>query len=588
MNEIRYKGIPASPGIAIGKFYMFSSEEIPILERTIAAEDIPGEIARFEDALIATRKELLKIQTDIAAKIGAEHAELFNAHLMLVEDRALIEAVIKRLYQEEKNVDYLFAKICDKYAEAFSQMEDSYMRERATDVRDVMRRVMHNLIGRKREDFSHIDQKVILVSYDLSPSDTALFHTDKILGFATDVGTKTSHTAIMARSLGIPAIVGLGEFSRHIATGMMGIIDGLKGLVVVNPTPETLEEYATARIERQKTEALLLECKDLPAVTLDGRGIDVGANIEIPEDTDAATHYGAAGIGLYRTEFFYMNRTTMPTEHEHETAYRRVASSIRGPVVIRTYDLGGDKFASHIHMPSEMNPFLGCRGIRFSLSKPDIFMTQLRGLLRASADLPNIKLMFPLISTVEELRRAKAMLEEAKTALASEGVPFNRALPVGVLVETPSAAMCADILARECDFFSIGTNDLIQYSLAIDRVNPEVAYLYEPFHPSILRLIRHIADTANKAGIPVGVCGETAGDPLFLLFLLGIGVTGLSMSPSSIPAVKKTVRSVRNDQVRELALEILGMDDPSAIRQRCQAFQKSVFPELSQPGAPVA
>lgn len=566
--------------MCIGQLYLYTSEEIPLVPRNLTPAEIPGEIERFSDALITTRKEILQIQNSITEKLGQEHGDIFNAHLLFLEDRVFIEEVIKRLNLEKKSIEYIFSQIGKKYIDVFSNMQDTYMKERASDIKDVVRRVIHNLIGKKREDFSHLTEKVIIVSYDLSPSDTAMFHSQNIVGFATALGTITSHSAIMARSTGLPAIVGIGEdvVNQGLA-GAVGIIDGAKGVLIVNPTQETLEEYEKAKLELKKIEAILDQVKDLPAQTIDGHQVRVESNIEIPDDVASAVSNGAVGIGLYRTEFFYMNRNTLPTEFEHAEAYSRVCDSIEGTVIIRTFDLGGDKFVSHIQMPTEMNPFMGCRGIRFCLTQPAIFKTQLRGILRASVG-RKMKIMFPLISTIDEVRHVKTILEEVKADLTQEGVEFQKDIPVGIMMETPSAAITADIIAKEVDFFSIGTNDLIQYSLAIDRVNREVAYLYNPFHPAIIRLISKIVQAGHDNGIPVSVCGETAGNPLFVIFLLGLGIDSLSASASLIPTIKKVIRSVTFEDTRELAQKILTLEHSSKIKNECLSFLEQRIPEL--------
>jgi len=579
-KEKTYKGIAVSPGIAMGKVFIFDSQDEVLIARMIREEDIPKEIARFEEALIATRREILHIQKQITHKMGVEHAEIFNAHLMVLEDRALIEEVTKRLEKEKHSVEYVFQQVIRKYSEIFSQINDEYLKERASDIRDVGRRVLHNLTGKRKDDLIHLPEEMIVIAYDLSPSDTALMHKERVIGFATDIGSRTSHTAIMARSLEIPAVVGLHDLSSKLITGQMIILDGNRGLVIVNPSKETIKEYRTERQHILVLENKLTALKDLPAKTLDGTSVMLSANIEMPEDIHSVLSHGAQGVGLYRTEFFYMNRTDLPTEEEHFKAYHEVAEKVwPNDVIIRSLDLGGDKFLSHLDIPREMNPFLGWRAIRFCLERLDIFKVQLRAVLRAST-LKNIKLMYPMISGVDEFKQAQAVLEEVKSDLKSKGIPFNNELEVGAMIEIPSAAMTADILAEEVDFFSIGTNDLIQYSLAVDRVNEKIAHLYQPAHPGVLRLIRTVIEAGRVKGIWTGMCGEMAGDPAMALILLGMGLTEFSTSPSAVPEIKRTIRSVKMSDAKALADEALRMTSAQEIEKKAMKLLSEIDPEL--------
>ncbi|MDP8247569.1 MAG: phosphoenolpyruvate--protein phosphotransferase [Candidatus Tritonobacter lacicola] len=580
MTERIFKGIAVSPGSVIGKAFIFDSEEDVVIEREIADGQIPVEIARFEDALIATRREIIQIQDKITEAMGAKHAEIFNAHLLVLEDRALIEDVIEKLEQEKKNIEWVFSQVARKYAKIFSRVEDEYLKERAADVKDVTRRILHTLLGKKRQDIAELKEEVVIVAYDLSPSDTALMHKEKVIGFASDVGGKTSHTAILARSIGNPGVVGLHDASKRIKSGQTVIVDGNRGIVIVSPSGKTLEKYQKEQRKLLVFEEKLSELKDLPAETIDGYRVVIAANIELPEDVPVALAHGAQGIGLYRTEFFYMNRTGLPTEEEHYKAYREVAEGIHPhPVTIRTFDLGGDKFVSHLDVPREMNPFLGWRAIRFCLERVDIFKVQLRAILRASA-LGNVKVMFPMISGVEELKAAIGVLNEAKRELRKENVPFDRDIQVGAMIEIPSAALTADILAKEVDFFSIGTNDLIQYSLAVDRVNEKIAYLYEPRHPAVLRLIRDIIEAAHSNGIWVAMCGEMASEPSLTLILLGLALDEFSVSAVAIPEIKKVVRSVTLQEARTLAREVMSMEAIGPIRRKTAQLVRKAVPEL--------
>lgn len=579
-KEKTYKGIAVSPGIAIGRVFVFDSQEEAFLPHEIKEEALPKEIARFEDALIATRREILGIQKEIEKKMGLEHAEIFNAHLMVLEDRALIEEVIKRLEKEHYNVEYIFQQVVRKYSEIFAQINDEYLKERSSDIRDVGRRVIHNLTGKRREDLIHLQEEVIVIAYDLSPSDTALMHKEKVIGFATDIGSRTSHTAIMARSLEIPAVVGFHDVSYKLTSGQTIVLDGNRGVLVLNPLPSTLKAYLAEREKALGVENKLSLLKELPSKTLDGHEVVLSANIEMPEDIHSVLSHGAQGVGLYRTEFFYMNRTDLPTEEEHFNAYQAVAQKVAPhDVIIRTLDLGGDKFLSHLEVPKEMNPFLGWRAIRFCLERLDIFKVQLRAILRASTS-KNIKLMYPMISGVDELKKANEVLEKVKAELKAEGIPFNEEMEVGAMIEIPSAAVTADMLAKHVDFFSIGTNDLIQYSLAVDRVNEKIAYLYQPAHPGVLRLIHGVIEAGHKEGIWIGMCGEMAGDPTMALILLGMGLDEFSTSSSAVPEIKKTIRSVRFSDAKALAEEVLHLTSPQDIERRATKLLKEVAPEL--------
>lgn len=580
MAEHRYKGISASPGIVVGKVFLFDRGEESIVARDIKKEHIPEEITKLENALIQTRKEIIELQDNISQGMGREHAEIFSAQLLVVEDRALIEEVIKKLESDRKNVEYIFQQVAKKYVKIFSEMEDEYLRERASDIRDVAHRVMHNLLGKQKEDLAHLKEEVVVIAYDLSPSDTAMMHKEKVIGFATDIGGRTSHTAIMARSLEIPAVVGLHDLSQKILPGSTVIIDGNSGIVIVDPTQETISGYIKERNKLEQFEDKLAELRKLPAETKDGYRIVLAGNIELPEDVPSVIQHGAEGIGLYRTEFIYLNRSDLPAEEEHFEAYKAVVKRIYPySVIIRTMDLGGDKFLSHLRVPREMNPYLGWRAIRFSLACLDVFKIQLRAILRASA-YGRLKVMYPLISGLAELKKANEILTKVKEELGKEGIKFDEDIEVGAMIEVPSAALISDLLAKEVDFFSIGTNDLIQYALAIDRVNEKVAYLYEPTHPAVIRLLKQIIDSAHKEGIWVGMCGEMAGDPITALICVGLGIDELSTSAIDVPEIKKAIRSVSMAQLQELVGEILEYEEAKKIHKRVEKFLRKTVPGL--------
>ncbi len=551
------KGIAASPGIVVGKAYVLDSEEMAIPQKAIRESQIPKEITRFQDALTMTRAEVQKIRDKISKEISKEHGEIFNAHLMVLEDRAIIEEVMERIKKEKLTAEHIFSQVIKKYSQSFLKINDEYLRERVSDINDVGRRVIRHLIGDQRASLGEIKEKVIVIAYDLAPSDTAVMHRKNVIGFATDIGGRTSHTAIMAKSLEIPAVVGLENATRSISMGDTLIVDGIQGVVVVNPTAAELQKYQKELTRHVEFSRSLKRFRDLPCVTTDGHAVELAANIELPEEAPSVLSHGADGIGLYRTEFLYMNRPDLPNEEEQYQAYKKVVTAMAPkPVVIRTFDLGGDKFLSHLEMPHEMNPFLGWRAIRFCLASPDIFRVQLRAILRASAH-GKLRMMYPMISGVGEVKQANKMLEDVKNELRAKKVPFDDKMEVGAMIEIPSAALTCDIIASEVDFFSVGTNDLIQYALAVDRINERIAYLYEPAHPAVLRLLKTIIDAGHSKKIWVGICGEMSGDPIFTPVLLGLGMDEISNSPVMVPEIKKIVRSIAYKETQEIANYVL-------------------------------
>jgi phosphotransferase system enzyme I (PtsI) len=579
-EERRFHGIGVSPGIARGSVVVHrSDDELPPV-RQIEESDVPEEIARLESALLATRSQILELQERISVSIGAKDASIFDAHLLVVEDRTLLDEVLRTLQRDLLSVEHVFAKVAGRYAKTLSQIDDPYLRERALDIHDVSRRVIRNLTGQEARDFGSLTTAHLLVSHNLTPSDTAQLNRSLVLGFATDVGSKTSHTAIMARSLNIPAVVGLHDLSEHVCTGDQVLLDGYNGFVILNPTDQTLWEYGELEIKKTEVEEQLHKLRETESTTTDGRHVILSANIELPGEVEQVRLSGAEGVGLYRTEFFYLNRTELPSEQDQYEAYRKVAEDVAPHgIIIRTLDLGGDKFMSALNLPEELNPFLGCRAIRFCLERPEVFKTQLRAILRASV-VGNVRMMYPMISGVEELRRANHMLEECRLELLGQGVAFDSEMEVGAMIEIPSAAVSADILAKEVDFFSIGTNDLIQYSIAVDRLNERISHLYEPTHPAIIRLIRMVVEAGHDNGIWVGVCGEMAGDILLTPLLLGLGVDELSTGAALVPRVKRAVQLLDMPSCLSLLEEVLTDDSASSILKRCEAVARNFYPDL--------
>ncbi len=574
---IKLKGIPAAPGISIAKAYKIGKEEFDIPKEPIRPDEIPLQIQLFEEALIATRKEIIELQKRIATDMGQEEAQIFDAHLLVLEDRMLIEEVISRLKKEQISVPFIFSEVLKKYIAVFSKIEDEYLRERTADLNDVGRRVLRHLLGQEHKGLKDLKERVVVIAHDLSPSDTAAMHKQLVSAFVTDIGGKTSHTAIMAKSLEIPAVVGSVEATSKIKTGDILIVDGSMGVVIVNPDEETLRIYQEEEQKLIGVAKRFVVVKDLPAVTKDEHKIDIVANIELPEEIPAVKIHGGEGIGLYRTEFFYMNRKDAPTEEEQFQAYKFVAEEMKSSsVIIRTLDIGGDKFLSQFEMPKEIQPFLGWRAIRFCLARPDVFKLQLRAILRASA-FGKLKLMYPMISGIEELRQANEILKDCKEELRRDRLQFDENIEVGVMIEVPSAAITADLLAKESDFFSIGTNDLIQYSLAVDRANEKVAYLYEPAHPAVLWMIKNIIEAGHANNIKVGMCGEMASDELFTLVLLGLGLDEFSLSPLAIPQIKYIIRAVTFQEAKNIADEALKLDTSKDVESFMQAKLKEVL-----------
>ena len=578
-GEKIYRGIPVSAGVCRGKVLVLHQARHVIARREMA--DVEAEVKRFEQSLVRTRQQITEVQRRVSETMSSNEADIFDAHLLMLEDRVLIEEVIKIIREQKANADFAFHTASDRYIAVLEAVEDEYLRERASDLRDLTGRVLDNLLEVKDTfDLKHLNEPCILVGHDLSPSMTAQLDKKFVLGFVTDIGGKTSHTAILARSLDIPAIVGAQTISEELETGDYALLDGYNGTVIVNPTDQTLFEYGQLAKIKASLDEKLREVQHQPAVTLDGKTIHLSANIEDQHDIEAVLAHGAEGVGLFRTEFLFINRDRLPTEEEQYQVYRQVAVALKPhSVIIRTLDLGGDKFASHLQLAQEMNPFLGWRAIRFCLAQPEMFRHQLRAILRASAE-GNVKMMYPMISGLEELNQANALVEECKAGLRAEKIPFAENLEIGAMIEIPSAALIADALAKKVKFFTIGSNDLIQYTLAADRTNEKVSHLYEPTHPAILRLIKMTVDAAHAHGIWAGVCGEIAGDPILTPLLLGLGVDELSAAPAVLDEVKYIIRRVKLDEARELAEFALASESPTEIFARCVEFARQTAPSL--------
>jgi phosphotransferase system enzyme I (PtsI) len=580
-GERTFQGIPVSTGICRGKLVVLGRERLAIHKRALPDAELTEEVNRLERALVQTRHQLLDVQRKVSAAMGAQEGSIFDAHLLVLEDRTLLDEVVRMIQKDKVNAEHAFHSVAERYAATLSAIEDDYLRERATDMRDVTTRVLNNLLGYEEDpDLRLLKEPCIVISHDLTPSNTAQLDKHKVLGFATDVGSKVSHTAIMARSLRIPAVVGLKDASDQLESGQYALLDGFNGLIIVNPTEQTLYEYGQLLRKQVTLQEKLRDTLLKPTVTLDGQRVFLSANIEQATDTDEVKANGAEGVGLFRTEYLFINRGYPPSEEQQYQAYRQAAAALKPlPVVIRTLDLGGDKFLSHLPVPKEMNPFMGFRAIRFCLQELDIFRQQLRAILRASVE-GNVRMMYPMISGLEEIVQSNALVEECKAELRKENVPFDENLETGAMIETPSAVIIADSLARRLKFFSIGTNDLIQYSLAVDRMNERIAHLYEPTHPAIVRLIRSTVEAAHRHKIPVSVCGEMAGDPVLAPLLLGLGVDELSATPALVPPVKFLIRRLKMTEAKELAEFALSCESAAEILARCQDLARQIAPSL--------
>lgn len=577
-ESITLKGIGVSSGIAIGRAHLIERGKVEVEERPIKPSQVEREINRFKRAVEQSKKQLQKVKDKFIIEGAKEHIYIIDAHLLILEDRMLVDDTIKNIRERLIGAEGALKRHIHNLSKVFDKIEDEYLRARKSDIEQIGERILRNLVGRRHEGLSNIREKVIIVAHDLTPSDTAQMKKDKILGFATDIGGRTSHTSIVARSLEIPAVVGLDNITQQIMPDDVIILDGITGVVIINPSKTVFKAYLERNQSYQYFEEELLRFRDLPAVTQDGHMMRLAGNIELPEEIPSLKEHGAEGIGLYRTEFLYMGKR-LPTEEEHFEIYRKLAEGVAPySATIRTLDMGGDKMVSHIEWAEETNPAMGLRAIRFSLKEVELFKIQLRAILRASA-YGKLKVMFPMISGMKELREAKTILEEVRADLDSKGMPYDKEIGVGIMMEIPSAAAIADILAKEVDFFSIGTNDLIQYSLAIDRVNEHVAYLYEPLHPAIIRIIKGVVDAAHNVGIKVSMCGEMAGEPVYVPVLLALGLDELSMNAPVIPWVKKIVRGMSMGDAKSFIEEVMSFSTAAEIEECLGRKMAKLFPD---------
>ena len=561
---------------------MLGKKHLHVPHRVITEGEIPEELKRLEQSIVATRKQLTELHQKLREQVGSHDADIFEAHLLVLEDQALIDDTTKLVQNELYNVEFAYQQITDKYAKALESMDDEYLRERAVDLRDVSNRLLNNLLGHTEHDHLYnLTEPCIVIGHDLTPSTTAMLDRNMVLGFATDVGSKTSHTAILARALKIPAVVGLHNISSAIENGQSILLDGHNGKVIQNPSDQTLFEYGHVIRKNEDQDARLAKVRELAAITLDGHQVILAANLDQPSEAADVKKYGAEGVGLFRSEYLFLNRSTWPDEDLQTNVYTQVAEALHPQqIIIRTLDLGADKLSSLTRgNGEEPNPALGWRAIRYCLDNREIFKTQLRAILRASAK-GNIKIMFPMITTLTELDQTLELFEECKQSLRQEDKAFDTEMQTGIMIETPGAVMVADTLASKVNFFSIGTNDLIQYSLAVDRTNDKIAHLYNPTHPGIIRSIRQVIIAAHKAGIHVGVCGEMAGEPDFVPLLLGLGVDELSASAPLIPQVKYLIRRLKIEETKKLAEEALSMRYSQEILEASKSLVQRVAPEI--------
>lgn len=573
------KGIGVSPGVVISTAVVLDAEDLLIPKRSIPPEDVRDELQRLKQAISASVVDLTRLREAITTKHGKEIGGIFDFHLGLLKDKTLLKQINHEISTQHTTAEYAVSVVMRRYATNFLQMSDRYLSERVKDIHDIEKRLLHNLIGQRAEDLLHLDRDVVVIAHDLLPSQTASLDRRRVRGFATDVGGRTSHTAIVARAMGIPAVVGLGDITGEVSGGDTVIIDGNRGVVIINPDDDQLAEHREYERQLTRLEADLATLNDLPAQTRDGHVVSLQANIEFPEEITDAVSRGAQGIGLYRTEFLYLSRSTEPTEEDHYASYVEALRLLQGrPLVIRTLDLGADKYTEEGRANPERNPFLGDRSIRLCLHDIPMFKRQLRAIMRAST-LGDVRIMFPMISTLMELRQARMILNDVMEELEDEGVPFRRDIPIGIMIEVPSTALMANLFAKEVNFFSIGTNDLIQYTLAVDRTNERVAGLFCPAHPAVLALIRDVIRAAVRNQISVSVCGEMAGEPLYTLLLLGLGLNIFSMNGPDIPEVKQIIRSTTMEHAKQVARRVMSFDSERQVMHFLREETRKIIPE---------
>ncbi len=577
------KGIPVSPGVARAPAFVLDSEEMVIPRREIAPEEAETETQRFHAAVERSSHELSQLRETFAKSFGEQLGDIFEVHHAILNSAQLRDEVVRLIQDSHYSPEYAISNVLRTYVRKFLAMKDEYLAERVQDIYDIERRLLRNLIGEKREQLGSLQSPHTVVAHDLTPSQTAALDREKVLAFATDVGGRTSHTAIVARAMNIPAVVGLQRVTAETTGGDELIVDGNRGMVIINPDAGTKEKYHQYAREAKQFESDLTLLRELPPVTKDGHEITLHGNIEFPQEVAACLERGATGIGLYRTEFLYLDRDEDPTEEDHFEAYSSAIEMLEGrPITIRTCDLGADKFTHVSEEYNERNPFLGLRSIRFSLQHVDLFKTQLRAILRASA-LGTVKILFPLVTNLRELRHARMLLNDVREDLEEEGIPFDRNIQVGIMVEVPSVAVMPRQFAKECDFFSIGTNDLVQYTLAVDRLNERVASMFTPAHPAVIRLIDQVVKAAKTEQIEVGVCGEMGADTVFTVLLLGIGVDFISTAATSIPRVKKMIRSTSIRDARRVAEKIRTMESDQEIMTYLTEGTRQLLPEAFTP-----
>ena len=573
------KGISVSPGVVISTAVVLDAEDLVIPKRLVEPDQVAAEIQRLQDAIAVAVVDLTRLRDDVAGQHGKEIGAIFDVHLAVLRDKSLLAQILREMKGQRSTAEYGVSVVMRRYADKFKQMSDRYMQDREKDVHDIAKRLLRVLIGQKREDLAHLTRPVVVIAHDLLPSQTAALDRVHVVGFATDVGGRTSHTAIVARALGIPAVVGLGNITAEVSGGDTVIIDGTRGLVILNPDADQITEYKAAGEKFIQNEEELKPLAVLPALTKDGHQVSLQANIEFPYNIDEALTQGAEGIGLYRTEFLFLATEHEPSEEEHYQAYADALSRLGGrPLVIRTLDLGADKYSQAKAQNPERNPFLGDRSIRMCLHDIPMFKRQLRAIMRASV-LGDVRIMFPMICTLMELRQAKMVLNDVLEELEDEGVAFRRDIPIGMMVEVPSVAIMPDQFAKEVNFFSIGTNDLIQYTLAVDRTNEKVAGLFCPAHPAVLKLIRDVIRAGGRNNISVSVCGEMAGDPLYTLLLLGLGLNIFSMNGPDVPEVKKIIRSTTVEHARQIARRVMSFDSERQVMHFLREETRKITPE---------